>query len=119
MKNCPPGVREKSPVNFFKLMCSIIYWFLTENDTGTWFLLWPIVDRMMKACKNAFDASVDNAITWFDPAEFYGSRVRINCIMILIFLIYFHEKLYVTKTSNFYVFQFSFGAKNYEALLGR
>lgn len=35
-----------------------------------------MADRKMKACKNAFDASIDCGITWFDTAEVYGSRVR-------------------------------------------
>lgn len=30
----------------------------------------------MKAAKNAFDASIDGGITFFDTAEVYGSRVR-------------------------------------------
>nr|XP_043621896.1 uncharacterized oxidoreductase At1g06690, chloroplastic isoform X2 [Erigeron canadensis] len=37
-------------------------------------------DRKMKACKNAFDASIDNGITWFDTAEVYGSRFSFGAI---------------------------------------
>ncbi|XP_024968329.1 uncharacterized oxidoreductase At1g06690, chloroplastic isoform X4 [Cynara cardunculus var. scolymus] len=37
-------------------------------------------DRKMKACKNAFDASIDSGITWFDTAEVYGSRFSFGAI---------------------------------------
>ncbi|KAJ0053969.1 hypothetical protein Pint_01369 [Pistacia integerrima] len=37
-------------------------------------------DRKMKACKAAFDTSVDNGITFFDTAEVYGSRASFGAI---------------------------------------
>ena len=39
-------------------------------------------DRKMKAAKNAFDASVDGGITFFDTAEVYGSRVSKSCLTV-------------------------------------
>ncbi|GLT94052.1 hypothetical protein SLE2022_118140 [Rubroshorea leprosula] len=37
-------------------------------------------DRKMKAAKAAFDASIDNGITFFDTAEVYGSRISFGAI---------------------------------------
>lgn len=37
-------------------------------------------DRKMKAAKNAFDASIDGGITFFDTAEVYGSRASFGAI---------------------------------------
>jgi hypothetical protein len=43
-------------------------------------------DRKLKAAKGAFDASIDNGITFFDTAEVYGAGVRINIVLaVLIF----------------------------------
>lgn len=39
-----------------------------------------MTDRKMKAAKAAFDASVDCGLTFFDTAEVYGSRVRMDFI---------------------------------------
>lgn len=41
-----------------------------------------MADRKMKAAKNAFDASIDGGITFFDTAEVYGSRVRKSCLVV-------------------------------------
>lgn len=41
----------------------------------SWYFV-KIADKKMKAAKNAFDASIDGGITFFDTAEVYGSRVR-------------------------------------------
>ncbi|GJY91342.1 uncharacterized oxidoreductase, chloroplastic [Tanacetum coccineum] len=49
------------------------------GDTSYWNnFQWD--DRKMKACKNAFDASIDSGITWFDTAEVYGSRASFGAI---------------------------------------
>ncbi|CAI9276068.1 unnamed protein product [Lactuca saligna] len=46
----------------------------TISMEWTRFLFPTIADRKMKAYNNAFDASLDSVITWFDIAEVYGSR---------------------------------------------
>jgi len=45
-----------------------------------------MADRKMKACKSAFDTSIDSGITWFDTAEVYGSRVRIIGLCFVVFV---------------------------------
>ncbi|KAB2610853.1 oxidoreductase [Pyrus ussuriensis x Pyrus communis] len=68
------------------------------GDTSYWNnFQWD--DRKMKAAKAAFDVSVDGGITFFDTAEVYGSRMR---------------KASYSSSIKFV----SFGAVNYETLLG-
>lgn len=49
------------------------------------FLSWRVTsDRKMKAAKAAFNASIDNGITFIDTAEIYGAPVRYITILFLL-----------------------------------
>ena len=43
---------------------------------GNWLLLTNLTDRRLKEAQEAFDASIDNGMTFFDTAEVYGTAVR-------------------------------------------
>lgn len=51
---------------------------------------WGDSDRMMKAAKAAFNASVDRGITFIDTAEVYGSSVGYNILLssLIVFMFY-------------------------------
>lgn len=40
------------------------------------------VERFEKAAKDAFNASVDGGLTFFDTAEVYGSKVNIYLLLL-------------------------------------
>ena len=51
------------------------------------FLSWRVtLDRKLKAAKAAFNASIDNNITFIDTAEIYGAPVRYITILFSLIL---------------------------------
>lgn len=40
------------------------------------FFLLELPDRRLREAQDAFDASIDNGMTFFDTAEVYGTAVR-------------------------------------------
>lgn len=73
-----------------------------------------ILDRNEKAARDAFNASIDGGLTFFDTAEVYGSGVSRYLIEISL--------MRLSKFINLVLcllFKLSFGAINSETLLGR